>query len=149
MLRKRIISAVLSATLVAQPLTTYAADVITVPTDAQATVIVNGSDDGQQEQIETETAAAAEVQTGYWFSDNMQLMLYDDGTYSVLEGDIYQSGNWIKGTGGVTLQYNGGERVVMLDGSGLAHSDGTIVWQLPTLVITVGDTVPLIQLPDW
>ena len=78
MLRKRIISAVLSATLVAQPLTTYAADVITVPTDAQATVIVNGSDDGQQEQIETETAAAAEVQTGYWFSDNMQLMLYDD-----------------------------------------------------------------------
>ena len=141
MLRKRIISAVLSATLVAQPLTTYAADVITVPTDAQATVIVNGSDDGQQEQIETETAAAAEVQTGYWFSDNMQLMLYDDGTYSVLEGDIYQSGNWIKGVGGVILQYNGGERVVMLDGSGLAHSDGTIVWQLPTLVITAGDTV--------
>ena len=46
MLRKRIISAVLSATLVAQPLTTYAADVITVPTDAQATVIVNGSDGG-------------------------------------------------------------------------------------------------------
>ena len=141
MLRKRIISAVLSATLVAQPLTTYAADVITVPTDAQATVIVDGSDDGQQEQIETETAAAAEVQTGYWFSDSMQLMLYDDGTYSMLEGDIYQSGNWIKGTGGVTLQYNGGERVVMLDGSGLAHSDGTIVWQLPTLVITAGDTV--------
>lgn len=140
MLRKRIISAVLSATLVAQPLTTYAADVISVPTDAQATVIVDGSDDGQQEQIETETAAA-EVKTGYWFSDSMQLMLYDDGTYSMLEGDIYQSGNWIKGTGGVTLQYNGGERVVMLDGSGLAHSDGTIVWQLPTLVITVGDTV--------
>lgn len=141
MLRKRIISAVLSATLVAQPLTTYAADVITVPTDAQATVIVNGSDDGQQEQIETETAAAAEVKTGYWFSDSMQLMLYDDGTYSMLEGDIYQSGNWIKGVGGVTLQYNGGERVVMLDGSGLVHSDGTIVWQLPTLVITAGDTV--------
>ena len=140
MLRKRIISAVLSATLVAQPLTTYAADVISVPTDAQATVIVDGSDDGQQEQIETETAAA-EVKTGYWFSGSMQLMLYDDGTYSMLEGDVYQSGNWIKGTGGVTLQYNGGERVVMLDGSGLAHSDGTIVWQLPTLVITVGDTV--------
>lgn len=140
MLRKRIISAVLSATLVAQPLTTYAADVISVPTDAQATVIVDGSDDGQQEQIETETAAA-EVKTGYWFSDSMQLMLYDDGTYSMLEGDVYQSGNWIKGTGGVTLQYNGGERVVMLDGSSLAHSDGTIVWQLPTLVITVGDTV--------
>lgn len=140
MLRKRIISAVLSATLVAQPLTTYAADVISVPTDAQATVIVDGSDDGQQEQIETETAAA-EVKTGYWFSNSMQLMLYDDGTYSMLEGDVYQSGNWIKGTGGVTLQYNGGERVVMLDGSGLAHSDGTIVWQLPTLVIAVGDTV--------
>lgn len=140
MLRKRIISAVLSATLVAQPLTTYAADVITVPTDAQATVVVDGSDNGQQEQVETETAAA-EMKTGYWFSDSMQLMLYDDGTYSMLEGDVYQSGNWIKGTGGVTLQYNGGERVVMLDGSGLAHSDGTIVWQLPTLVITVGDTV--------
>lgn len=140
MLRKRIISAVLSATLVAQPLTTYAADVISVPTDAQATVIVDGSDDGQQEQIETETTAA-EVKTGYWFSDSMQLMLYDDGTYSMLEGDVYQSGNWIKGAGGVTLQYNGGERVVMLDGSGLVHSDGTIVWQLPTLVITVGDTV--------
>lgn len=140
MLRKRIISAVLSATLVAQPLTTYAADVISVPTDAQATVIVDGSDDGQQEQIETETTAA-EVKTGYWFSDSMQLMLYDDGTYSMLEGDVYQSGNWIKGTGGVTLQYDGGERVVMLDGSGLAHSNGTIVWQLPTLVVTVGDTV--------
>ena len=140
MLRKRIISAVLSATLVAQPLTTYAADVITVPTDAQATVIVDGSDNGQQEQVETETAAA-EVKTGYWLSDSMQLMLYDDGTYSMLEGDIYQSGNWIKGTGGVTLQYNGGERVVMLDGSGLVHSDGTIVWQLPTLVIAAGDTV--------
>ena len=140
MLRKRIISAVLSATLVAQPLTTYAADVISVPTDAQATVIVDGSDDGQQEQIETDTTAA-EVKTGYWFSDSMQLMLYDDGTYSMLEGDVYQSGNWIKGAGGVTLQYNGGERVVMLDGSGLVHSDGTIVWQLPTLVITVGDTV--------
>ncbi|MFQ9151956.1 MAG: SpaA isopeptide-forming pilin-related protein [Blautia sp.] len=121
-------------------MTTYAADVISVPTDAQATVIVDGSDDGQQEQIETETTAA-EVKTGYWFSDSMQLMLYDDGTYSMLEGDVYQSGNWIKGAGGVTLQYNGGERVVMLDGSGLVHSDGTIVWQLPTLVITVGDTV--------
>lgn len=136
MFRKRIISAVLSAALVAQPLIANATDasvVVTDPADAQATVVISGEGDS------TEAETEAESKIGYWFSDSTQLMLYEDGTYALLEGDVYQSGSWVDGDGGVTLQHNGGESAMSLQG--LAHSEGTLIWRLPTLVITAGAAV--------